>query len=167
MSAGFADGMMLAVAPTHLLAIVAIGLLAGRGGRGGFVLVLFVVGMLAGSLAIASAIRETPSALVLLALAALAGIMVAAAIGLPSILVNVLTFATGAALALDAPPQAIGIAAAIASQIGTGVAAAAVLLLVVSIATRADRPWQRIGIRVVGSWIAASVILALALRLAR
>jgi hypothetical protein len=165
--AGFADGMMLAVAPTHLLAVVAIGLLAGQGGRSGFALALFLVGLLAGSLAIASAIRETPSALVLLAMAAFASIMIAAAIGLPSILMNVLAFATGAALALDAPPQAIGIAAAIASQIGTGVAAAAVLLLVVSIATRADRPWQRIGVRVVGSWIAASAILVLALRLAR
>src|SRR5205807_3842167 len=41
--AGFADGMMQAVAPTHLLAIVAIGLLAGQGGRSAF-LALFVVG---------------------------------------------------------------------------------------------------------------------------
>jgi hypothetical protein len=165
--AGFADGMMLAVAPTHLLAIVAVGLLAGQGGRSGMAPALFVVGMLAGSLAIASAIRETPSALVLLAVSALVGSTVAAAIGLPSILMNVLAFATGAALALNTPPQAIGIAAAMASQVGTGVAAAIALVLVTSIATRADRPWQRIGVRVVGSWIAASAILVLALRLAR
>jgi urease accessory protein len=165
--AGFADGMMLAVAPTHLLAIVAIGLLVGQGGRSGFALALFLVGMLAGSLAIASAIRETPSALVLLAMAALAGITIAAAIGLPPLLMNALALMTGAALALDAPPQAIGIAAAIASQAGTGAAAAIALVLVVSIAAHVDRPWQRIGLRVVGSWIAASAILALALRLAR
>jgi hypothetical protein len=165
--AGFADGMMLAVAPTHLLAVVAIGLLAGQGGRSGFVQALFVAGLLAGSFAIASAIRETPSALVLLAVAAFVGSTIAAAIALPSIAMNVLAFATGAALALDAPPQAIGIAAAIASQIGTCIAAGAVLVLVVSIAARADRPWQRIGLRVVGSWIAASAILALALRLVR
>ena len=31
----------------------------------------------------------------------------------------------------------------------------------------ATRPWQRIGVRIVGSWIAASAILVLALRLAR
>jgi len=39
--------------------------------------------------------------------------------------------------------------------------------VVTSIATGADRPWQRIGLRVVGSWIAASAILVLALRLMR
>jgi len=167
MRSALIDGMVLAVAPMHLLAIVAIGLLAGQGGRGGFVLALFALGMFAGSLAIASAIRETPSALVLLAVSAFAGIMVAAAIMLPSILTNVLAFATGVALALDTPPRAIGIAAAIASQIGTGAAAIAVLMLVMLIATGADRPWQRIGLRVACSWIAASAILALTLRLAR
>ena len=167
MYAGFADGMLLALAPAHLIAIVAIGLLAGQGGRRGFVAALFAAGMLAGSLAIALATRETPSALVLLAIAALAGITVAAAIMLPSALTNLLAFATGAALALDAPPQAIGIPAAIASQAGTGVAATAALVLALSIAAGADRSWQRIGVRVVGSWIAASAILALALRLAR
>jgi hypothetical protein len=86
---------------------------------------------------------------------------------LPSILTNVLAFATGVALALDTPPRAIGIAAAIASQIGTGAAAIAALVLVTSIAKGADRPWQRIGLRVACSWIAASAILVLALRLMR
>jgi urease accessory protein len=167
MLSGLTDGMVLAVAPTHLLAIVAIGLLAGQGGRGGFVLALFALGMLAGSLAIASAIRETPSALLLLAVAVFVGITVAAAIMLPSVPTNVLACAGGVALALDAPPQAVGIAAAVASQIGTGVAAIAALVLVTSIVAGADRPWQRIGLRIVGSWVAASAILVLALRLAR
>jgi hypothetical protein len=35
------------------------------------------------------------------------------------------------------------------------------------IVTNAARPWQRIGVCIVGSWIAASTILVLALRLAR
>jgi hypothetical protein len=41
------------------------------------------------------------------------------------------------------------------------------LVLVTSIAKGADRPWQRIGLRVACSWIAASAILALALRFVR
>lgn len=41
------------------------------------------------------------------------------------------------------------------------------LALVIAIATQATRPWQRIGIRIAGSWIAASAILVLALRLVR
>jgi urease accessory protein len=165
--AGLADGMMQTVVPIHLLAIVAVGLLGGQGGRSGFVLVLFAIGMLAGALVIASAMRETPSALVLLAMAAFAGIAVATAIVLPSILTNVLAFATGAALALDAPPQAVGIPAAIATQVGFGGAALTTLGLIAFTAMRADRPWQRIGVRIAGSWIAASAILVLALRLTR
>jgi urease accessory protein len=158
---------MQTVAPTHLLAIVAVGLLGGQGGRRGVIPALFAAGMLAGSLVIALAIRETPSALVLLAMAAFAGIAVAAAIKPPSIPTNVLAFATGAALALDAPPQAIGITAAIATQVGFGAAALTAFGLIACIAMRADRPWQRIGLRVAGSWSAASAILVLALWLTR
>jgi len=165
--AGFAAGTLLGVAPTHLLAVVAIGLLGGKGGRRGFLLVPFAAGLLAGSVAIAFAIRQMPSAPALLAMAALSGIAVAAAIRLPASLTQGLALAAGATLALDAPPQVIGIPTAIASQIGTGVAAVIVLVLAASIAARADRPWQRVGLRVVGSWAAASAILVLALRLAR
>jgi urease accessory protein len=162
--AGLADGMMQTVVPIHLLAVVAVGLL---GGRSGLAPALFAVGMLAGSLAIALAMRETPSALALLAMAAFAGIAVATAIMLPSILIGVLAFATGAALALDAPPQAIGIPSAIATQVGFDAAALTTFALIAYIATRADRPWQRIGVRILGSWIAASAILVLALWLTR
>jgi urease accessory protein len=165
--AGLADGILQTVMPIHLLAIVAVGLLGGQGGRSGLVAALFAIGMLAGSLAIALATRETPSALVLLATATFAGIALATAMMLPSILTNVLAFATGAALALDAPPQAIGIPSAIATQVGFGAAALAAFGLIAFIAMRADRPWQRIGVRIAGSWIAASAILVLALRLAR
>lgn len=167
MFGGLADGMMQTVVPIHLLAIVAVGLLGGQIGRSGVIPALFAAGMLAGSLAIALAIRETPSALVLLTMAAFAGIAVAAAIVLPSILTNVLAFATGAALALDAPPQAIGIPAAIGSQVGFGAAALTAFGLIAFIAMRADRPWQRIGVRIIGSWIAASAVLVLALWLTR
>ena len=47
------------------------------------------------------------------------------------------------------------------------VAALAGLAFVAFIAMKAERPWQRIGLRSVGSWIAASAILVLALRFAR
>ena len=40
-------------------------------------------------------------------------------------------------------------------------------MLVIFISMHSKRSWQRIGVRIVGSWIAASAILVLALRLAR
>ena len=78
-----------------------------------------------------------------------------------------MAFATGSALPLNAPPHEITIANAVASQAGFAVAAMAIVALVMAIAMLARRPWQRIGVRIVGSWIAASAILVLALRLAR
>ena len=80
---------------------------------------------------------------------------------------GVLALAAGVALPLNAPPHEITIAAAIAAQVGFAVAALATFALVALIAMHATRPWQRIGVRIVGSWIAASAILVLALRLAR
>ncbi len=75
--------------------------------------------------------------------------------------------AAGVALSLNAPPQAITLRGALASQAGTILAALVLLAAVTFIAARAREPWQRIGVRVVGSWIAASAILVLALRLTR
>jgi hypothetical protein len=103
----------------------------------------------------------------LLALAAIGGLVVALARSLPSIIQHALAFMTGAALALNAPPQAVTIPAAIAAQAGTGIAALAALGLVAFVAIKAKDDWQQIGIRIIGSWIAASAILVLALRLAR
>jgi urease accessory protein len=164
----FVDGLAQFFVPTHLLAVVAIGLLAGQGTRGMVVLLaLFALGLLAGSFAIALAMREMPSALTLLGIAASAGIVAAAAVPLPSILKNALTLTTGTALAFNSPPQAITIPSAIATQAGFAGAALTTFGLIAFIATRADHPWQRVAMRVVASWIAASAILVLALRLTR
>jgi hypothetical protein len=155
--------------PTHLLAVVALALLAGQHAKRMPVVTLaaFALGLAIGSIIIATAVRETPAALALLALAAFAGIIVVVALPTPTPAVYLLAFAAGAALALDSPPQALTIPAAISAQVGTGVVALATLALVIGIAMHADRPWQRIGVRIVASWIAASAILVLALRLAR
>jgi urease accessory protein len=155
--------------PTHLLAVVALGLLAGQHARRMPVVTLaaFALGLAIGSIVIATAVRETPAALALLAIAAFAGIIVVIALPTKMPVASLLAFATGAALALNSPPQALTIPAAVVAQLGTGVAALGTLALVIGIAMQADRPWQRIGVRIVASWIAASAILVLALRLAR
>lgn len=166
MIAGVVSGLTQFFLPTHLLAVVALGLLIGR--RLPLLhLALFALGLLGGSLLIASATRETPAALVLLAMAATAGFMVVLAWTPPAILTGALALIAGAALALNAPPQALTIPVAAAEQFGSAIAALVTLTPAALIAMKVDRPWQRIGVRVVGSWIAASAILVLALRLAR
>lgn len=158
MIAAFLAGFWQFFLPTHLLAVGALGLAVGQGRRA-VLLAPFALGLVAGALVIAAAVREMPAATALLAVAALAGALVVLAWTPPLLL--------GAMLALNSPPHALTIPAAIAMQVGAGVAALATLALVAFIASRAVRPWQHVGVRVIGSWIAASAILVLALRLAR
>ena len=51
--------------------------------------------------------------------------------------------------------------------VGSGLGATAMLLVVVGCASRLTRPWHRVGLRILGSWIAASAMLVLALQLAK
>jgi hypothetical protein len=51
--------------------------------------------------------------------------------------------------------------------IGTGLGALIGLGVVTEVAARMARDWQRIGVRVLGSWTAASALLAIAVRFAR
>ena len=51
--------------------------------------------------------------------------------------------------------------------IGTGIGASIALTLAVAGAARMARDWQQIGVRVLGSWTAASALLAIAVRFAR
>jgi urease accessory protein len=165
----FFGGVMQFFIPSHLLAVVALGLLAGQEARRLPLeaLAAFAIGLTAASIAIASAIRETPASLGLLVLAATIAGLVVVAYPVSNWLVGVMAFATGSALPLNAPPHEITIANAVASQAGFAAAAMMTLGLATMPAMLARHPWQRIGVRIVGSWIAASAVLVLALRLAR
>jgi urease accessory protein len=165
----FLGGMTQFFIPTHLLAVVALGMLAGQQAqRFPFaMLAAFAIGLIAGSIAVALAIRENPASLGLLVLAMTGAGLVALAYPVSNWLVGVMAVATGLALPLNAPPHEITIATAVASQASLAVAAIVTLAVVMFAAMQATRPWQRIGVRIAGSWIAASAILVLALRLAR
>jgi urease accessory protein len=164
----FIDGLTQFFVPTHLLAIVALGLLAGQHARLPVApLAAFAIGLTVGSIAVASAIRDNPATLGLLTIAATAAGFVVMAYVVPGWLAGLMALAAGSALPLHSPPHEITIANAIASQVGLAVAALAIFVFVMLIAMYATRPWQRIGLRIVASWIAASAILVLALRLAR
>jgi hypothetical protein len=166
MTAALLAGFWQFFVPTHLLAVGALGLTLGRDARPVMMFAPFALGLAAGALVVASAVRETPAATALLAVAALAG-MLAVLTWTHALLNAALALAAGGAIMLNAPPYALTIPAAIAMQVGVAIAALATLALIAFVASRAARPWQRIGVRVLGSWIAASAILVLALRLAR
>jgi urease accessory protein len=168
---GFFDGLLHAlVVPSHVLAIVALALLIGQQGWGhGWRLgaaAAYVVAVLAGLGAIALAIVPTLAEQALLVFAMMAGLLAALARPLPPPLGALLAAAVGLSLALDSPPEAITLREANLALVGTALGAAIVLLVLVQGTSLLRRDWQRIGARIVGSWIAASAILVLALRVA-
>jgi urease accessory protein len=161
----FVDGLLNPLtAPAHVLTLLALSLLMALQPQRFVVLLVFALALAAGFLAIVLAIETTPARTVLLAVAAALGVVVAAAWA-PKLLARLLAAIAGAALALDSPPQAVTLAEAYATIAGTAVGACTMLVVVAAIAAYANADWQRLGVRIVGSWIAASAILVLAVQL--
>jgi hydrogenase/urease accessory protein HupE len=163
---GFADGLLQPlVVPTHFMAAAALALLIGQQGWGHRVATVYVVAIFVGLGAIALAYVPTLAQEGLLAASAAAGLLVAVARPLPRSVGALLAGAAGLALAVDSPPEAISLRDANLALLGTAMGAAIVLVVLVQVTSRLTRAWQRIGARIIGSWIAASAILVLALRL--
>jgi hydrogenase/urease accessory protein HupE len=155
--------------PTHGLALLGLGLLIGQqpANKRPLPLMLFVLALAAGLLALAFAVGETPAGDVLLAGVAISGVLVAAAFRLPILVLGPLASVVGAAIGLDSPPEVVSLQEAVLMLIGTGIGASIALWLVVEGAARMAGDWQQIGVRVLGSWTAASALLAIAVRFAR
>ena len=165
---GFADGLLSPLLmPTHFMGIAALALLIGQQGWGNRVAVVYLFAILGGLGTIALAYVPRLAQEGLLAASATAGLLLALARPLPISVGVLLAGAVGVALALDSPPQAISLREANLALAGTATGAAIVLLALVQVSSHFGRDWQRTGARVVGSWIAASAMLALALRLVR
>jgi urease accessory protein len=153
--------------PAHAMSLVALGLFIGRQQDHGIPLLAFAAALIAGLVALTFAIGEMPAAELLLGNTTLVGVLLAAAWTPPKPLVWIIAAVTGATIALDSPPETISVQEADLMLLGTGLGALSALGAVVGGAGYLTRPWQRLGVRIVGSWIAASAILVLALTLAR
>ena len=169
----FLGGLLHPLAvPAHVLALLALGLLIGqqRAARLLVPVAAFAAGLAAGLAALAFGAGQTSAANLLLAAAALSGLLVALARPLPVPAGAPLAAVVGIALGLDSPPQAISILAATVMLIGTGVGATIALAIVVlcaRYAAGAQHIAPRTGVRILGSWAAASALLVLALRFVR
>jgi urease accessory protein len=167
---GFYGGLLHPVlTPTHGLALLALGLLIGQqpADKRRFPQMLFGLALAAALLALAFAVGETQAGAVLLAAVAIMGALVAAAFRLPIVVLGPLAAVAGAAIGLDSPPEVISFQEAVVTLIGTGLGGSIALGLVVEVAGRMARDWQLIGVRVLGSWTAASAMLAIAVRFAK
>lgn len=165
---GLVGGLLHPLAlPAHILALLGIGLLIGRQRERRLLFAAFVVGLAAGLIALALAFATTSAANVLLAATALSALLVVLGYPVPPLASVPLVAIAGIALGLDSPPEAISIAVAIGMLIGTGIGASLAVAIVAIGTGCLGRPWQQIGVRILGSWIAASAILVLALRFVR
>jgi urease accessory protein len=167
---GFAGGLLHPLlVPTHVIAIAGLGLLAGQqvAAMRRWLLAMFAAGLLMGIFAIVLAFATEAAELVLLLCAAVAGLLTATARPTPVLLAAPLVAVAGAALELDSVPDEISMQATMLALVGTAMGALLALVVVAAISADRTRQWQRIGVRVLGSWIAASAILVLALRLTR
>lgn len=155
--------------PAHTLALLALGLSVSqqkRSHRKGL-LILFAASLPAAVGAIAAAFAFTEATNLLLGAALVAGLLTALARRLPSWTMGLLIVSVAVGIAFDSVPQEIRAKPTLLSLAGTIIAAWLVVTLIGISAVEPRREWMRIGIRILGSWIAASALFVLALRLTR
>jgi urease accessory protein len=156
-----------AMVPAQLLLLVGLGLLLGqhapqpsRSGWFAFV-AAFWIG-LAAQQGLGVRMPET----VLLALALIAGLLVVLERPFGTAAVIILMGAAGLGIGLDSPPDSAPQREVWLALAGTAIGGVLLLSYIGGGAAALVRPWQRIGIRVAGSWTAASAAMVLVLAFA-
>jgi urease accessory protein len=158
------------ISPAHLIALLALGLAIGQRAYGALArakppLVTVAAGLAAG-LMLHAAAGDPDTDRLLLVGAAGTGLLVAAAWPLPVALEVLLAAAIGLAVGLASGPTGVEGRTRYTMLAGTGLAATLLVGYVTVMVSVTEQPWLRIAVRVVGSWLAASSLLVLALNFA-
>jgi urease accessory protein len=163
----FYNGLLHPVlVPAHLLALVAIGLLLGQHAPRASRLALPAFSMaMALALAVIAMIAPAVPPWLPLAVALMAGLAVALSWSGGALPTSVLAIAAGTLVALDSAPDGVPEQQVWLALAGVGLGAVLVVTYFGGLAAWLDRPWQKIAVRVLGSWIAASAMLVLTLDL--
>jgi hypothetical protein len=148
------------VVPAEALALVAVGLLLGSSGLAACRLGLpaLVAGLAAG-LAIGRHVPIAAATPLLLAIALVGAALVAAGLRLPPQAAAGLALLGGAAVGIDAQPEAEALPPVLVASGATLLGGAALATVVVSLALGRTGLWQRVAVRTAGSWITASTVL--------
>ena len=150
-----------AVVPAHLLVLLTLGFLLGQRGldamRVGYC--AFLPAIVVGLVAVGSGVSFPGLELWLLAGSIVCGLLVALRLRLPVGVAAGLAATVGLALGLDSSPEITSATRAAAALAGSGVGACVCLILFAALAELPRRDWQRLAVRVVASWSAASVLV--------
>ncbi len=155
--------------PAHLLLVIALGLLLGQQGvRANIVAVwAYLCGLMVGLIMAwqGGVLKDVGlQELAVLATAVVVALWVVIAVPLPRWVLAVLGGWAGMILGLDSLQAELVGRARVAALFGSGVSLYLLLLYPMALAERlGHRHWQRVGVRVIASWIAASALLVLAL----
>lgn len=153
--------------PAQLIVLVALGLLIGQRGLATTrpASLCFVSALVAGL--IGAGIGGVPTIdVALLPMAGLLGVAVLCDLAVPRPLCALAAGLVGLGVGLASGPELVAGQARVVMLLGSGAGAAVGMFNIVGLLHEARRPWQRIGMRVVGSWIVASVTLVMALSIA-
>ena len=152
--------------PEHGASLVALGAVLGiqetSPRRSG--LLIFGAALVCGLVLAGFGIQPGPAADVLLIAMCILGILMAAAWAPPRV-AWLLSAVTGLTFALDSTPETTAVDETIRMLIGSGLGAVVTLVIVTEGSVVLQGSAQRLVARVLGSWIAASAILVLSLRL--
>jgi hydrogenase/urease accessory protein HupE len=168
---GFWNGFLHPLlVPAHALTVLAFGLMTGQQDKASrtVLMTLFPLAVIAGiPMIIFGTFRVDLVPAILLGCGATAGLLTALARPLPRIVAAAPLVVGGPALMVDSVPSVVSKSDTILALAGTALAATLALGLVAYAALSLTRDWQRIGVRIVGSWTAASALLVLALQFAK
>lgn len=157
--------------PAHLLLLVALGFHLGQQGNQHIELCLitFALATITG-LAISWFVPDTrpfigiKSVSLVLALASFLGLLVAIKPQLPKLWYGIVALVAGCLLGIDSAQEALMGKDKFIALLGSGIAIYFLVLYAIVIADYANKKdWLKIGIRVIGSWIAASSVFVLVL----
>lgn len=153
--------------PAHALLLSALGLFLGQQEpkENGIPLLMFLVFALTGLVIAGNANGGEFETVQLLGASAI-GLLVAINPRIPVFLRSIGSASSGLLIGIDSGQAELAGAPLLASLIGTGLGMCIYLLCTMSFAGYfKDKEWQKIGIRIIGSWIAASALLVLSLSL--
>lgn len=166
---GFTGGLLHPLlVPSHALALIALGLLVGTfAGRVQIMLfAVFAAAALAASGLITLAYSATQAETLILCLGAAIGLLLAANLAPPPPVAAIVAAALSIAVTFDSVPALLSISETALALAGTTLSAIALVAATARISRALPLAVRQIGVRIAGSWIAASAIMALALRFA-